>query len=43
VVSGFVQVTRVVMERLKTKACQPLDMGENPKHSVCYPFDKMSE
>ena len=31
-----------VVKRLKTKACQPLDEGENPMHSVCYPFVKMS-
>ena len=31
-----------VVERLKTKACQPLDEGENPMHSVRYPFVKMS-
>jgi len=31
-----------VVERLKTKACQPLDKGENPMHSVRYSFVKMS-
>ena len=32
-----------VVERLKTKASQPPDTSENPMHSVCYPFVKMSE
>ena len=32
-----------VVERLKTKSCQPLDKDENPMHSVRYPFVKMSE
>jgi hypothetical protein len=32
-----------VVERPKTKACQPRDEGENPMHSVRYPFVKMSE
>ncbi len=31
-----------VMERLKTKICQPRDEGENPLHSRRYPFVKMS-
>ena len=31
-----------VVERLETKAYQPLDKGENPMHSVRYPFVKMS-
>ncbi len=31
-----------VVERLKTKACQPLDTGENRMHRVRYPFVKMS-
>jgi hypothetical protein len=31
-----------MVERLKTKACQPFDKGENPMHSVPYPFVKMS-
>ncbi len=30
------------VERLKTKACQPLDEGENPLHSVRYPFVKIA-
>jgi hypothetical protein len=33
----------VVVEPLVTKACQPPDIGENPKHSICDPFVKMSE
>jgi hypothetical protein len=32
-----------VVKRLKTTACQSFDKGENPKHSVRYPFVKMSE
>ena len=32
-----------VVERLKTKACQPPDTGENPKHSIRDPFVKISE
>ena len=32
-----------VVERPKTKACQPRDEGKNPMHSVRYPFVKMSE
>ena len=32
-----------MVERLKTKACQPRDEGKNPIHSVRYPFVKMSE
>ncbi len=32
-----------VVERLKTKTCQPRDERENPLHSICYPFIKMSE
>jgi len=31
-----------MVERLKTKACQPITEGENPVHSVQYPFVKMS-
>ena len=31
-----------VVERLKAKAYQPRDEGENPMHSVRYPFVKMS-
>ena len=30
-----------VVERLKTKAYQQLDRGENPIHSVRYPFVKV--
>src|SRR5215470_3532465 len=32
-----------VVERLKTKACQPLHEGENPMHNVHSPFVKMCE
>ncbi len=32
-----------VVERPKTKSCQPRDEGENPVHSRRYPFVKMSE
>ena len=31
-----------VVERLKTKVCQPFDEGENLMHSVRYPFVQMS-
>lgn len=31
-----------MMERLKTKACQPFDKGENPMHGVSDHFVKMS-
>jgi hypothetical protein len=31
-----------VVEQLKTGACQLLDEGENPTHSVHYPYTKMS-
>ena len=31
-----------VVERPKTKACQPREEGENPVHSRRYPFVKMS-
>jgi hypothetical protein len=43
VVFGLVQATRVVVERLKTKARQPRDDGENPVHSVHSPYVKMNE
>jgi hypothetical protein len=33
----------VVVERLKTKARQPRDDGENPVHSVHSPYVKMNE
>jgi len=42
-VSGLVQATRALVERLKTKACQPRDEGENPMHSDHSPFVKMCE
>ena len=32
-----------VVERLKTKASQPRDDGENPVHSVHSPYVKMNE
>ena len=32
-----------VVERLKTKASQPRDDGENPVHSVHFPYVKMNE
>ena len=32
-----------VVERLKTKACQPRDDGENPAHSVHSPYVKTNE
>jgi len=32
-----------VVERPKTKSCQPRDEGEKPVHSRRYPFVKMSE
>jgi hypothetical protein len=31
-----------VVERLKAKTYQPLEKGENPMHSVYYPFVKIS-
>jgi hypothetical protein len=41
-VGWFGPVDETVVERLKAKACQPLDEGENPLHSVRSPFVKMS-
>jgi len=41
-VGWFCPGDKAVVERLKTKASQPFDKGENPMHSVCYPFVKMS-
>ena len=38
----FCPAHEAVMEPLKTKAYQPLDTGENPKHSIRYSFKKMS-
>jgi hypothetical protein len=32
-----------VVERLKTKACQPREDGENPVHSAHSPYVKMNE
>ena len=41
-VGWFCPGDKALVERLKTKASQPFDKGENPMHSVCYPFVKMS-
>jgi hypothetical protein len=41
-VGWFGPVDETVVERLKVKACQTRDEGENPRHSVRYPFVKMS-
>jgi hypothetical protein len=41
-VGWFGPVDETVVERLKAKACQSLDEGENPLHSVRSPFVKMS-
>ncbi len=41
-VGWFGPVDEAVVERLKTKACQPRDEGENPLHGVRSPFVKMS-
>ncbi len=38
----FGPVEETMVERLKAKACQPLDEGENPLHSERSPFVKMS-
>ena len=42
-VAWFCPADKAVVERLKTKASQPFDKGENPMHSVRYPFVKMSD
>ncbi len=41
-VRWFGPVDEAVVERLKAHACQTRDEGENPMHSVRYPFTKMS-
>jgi len=38
----FGPVDETVVERLKVKASQTRDEGENPMHSVRYPFVKAS-
>ena len=37
-VGWFGPVDEMVVERLKAKACQTRDEGENPMHSVRYPL-----
>jgi hypothetical protein len=39
----FGPADEAVVERPKTKACQPRDESKNPLHGVRYPFVKMSE